>query len=178
MNRLFQKYKHLFLCVALVLSLSLGQSVFSQHEGHNMPGMSKPKPKTKVKRKGGSRKSRKKEPVARKRQPAKTHDMTNMPGMQTPAASAIPSAFPEKMDPHTQMPGMQMPASSPSPNPQAAPQKMDINAPVPAATPTASPHMHMPGMNMPAVIANASSFSGENGPAHAHAHAGSKSISR
>lgn len=150
MNKIFSQYKHLILSATVVLSFSIGQTVVSQHEGHNMPGMSKPKPKTKVKRKAPSRKKR---PVARGKRRAKKHVMGNMPGMpgmQMPSASpslgAQPSASPG-MD--MNMPGMQMPAGSPSPNPQASPEMMDMNMPMSSASPSASPHTHMPGMNMP-----------------------------
>jgi len=42
MSKVFQKYEHGFLSVALVLSFSLGQSSFSQHEGHKMPASKPP----------------------------------------------------------------------------------------------------------------------------------------
>lgn len=89
MTSLFPKYQLALLSVALVLSFSLGQSVFSQHQGHDMQGMSKPKPKAKArhKRKTFQRKKRK---VVRKTAPVHKHDMADMPGMNqaTPAAPA------------------------------------------------------------------------------------------
>jgi hypothetical protein len=69
----------------------------------------------------------------------------NMPGMQMPQAS--PSASPQTQ---MNMPGMQMPSASP--NPQASPQqKMDMNMPMPSASPPSkplpSPMGAMPGMD-------------------------------
>jgi hypothetical protein len=64
----------------------------------------------------------------------------NMPGMQMPAAS--PSASPQTQ---MSMPGMQMPTASP--NPQASPQpKMEMNMPMPAASPTPGAMSGMKGM--------------------------------
>jgi len=150
--------------VVLAVFLSVANlPVLAQHQGHNMPGMSKPKPKSKAT-------TRRKKKVVRKRQPAKKHDMGNMPGMTMPAKPSssptqAPQPSPQQMQmnmpgmpmptsspsasPQTQtnMPGMQMPAASP--NPQASPQqKMDMNMPMPSASPTASPSGEMPGMNM------------------------------
>ena len=51
MNKLFPSYRVRLLFVAIIISLVPGQTVFSQHEGHNMPGMSKSKAKKKVARK-------------------------------------------------------------------------------------------------------------------------------
>ena len=166
MSKMFSHYKYLVLVSLILISLVSGPVAFSQHEGHNMPGMNKPKPKSKakskatskarakVKRRGASRRPR--TLVRKRKQPAKTHDLSNMPGMnmpgmQTPASSGAPNpqAPAEKMDPHMNMPGMQMPAGSPAPNPLASPEKMEMNMPMPAASPGASPHTHMPGMNMP-----------------------------
>ena len=146
MARKFSFYRYPFLVSLILLSFATAPTVFSQHEGHNMPGMSKPKPKpkAKVKRRSGSSRKR---TVARKRTlPAKKHDLNNMPGMQMPASSPStnPAAAPEKMEmnmpmpsaspgaaPHVHLPGMQMPTSSPSPNPPASPEKMDMNTPMP-----------------------------------------------
>ena len=168
MNKSVSHYKHLFLMTALVLSFATGLTVFSQHEGHNMPSMSKPKPKANSKRKAGPRKRK---IAARRKQPAKKHDISNMrgmnmPGMNMPArqaspppgkpASPKPQASPQKMQ--MNMPGMQMPAASPSPGvqPSASPQ-MEMNMPMPSASPTASPEkMDMPGMHMPAPSASPS----------------------
>src|SRR5882762_10559992 len=144
--------------------------VLAQHNMSNMPGMSKskPKPKSKAKKK-----------VARKKQPGKKHDMSNMPGMKMPgmkmsgthgrkpgvrrkkALAQKKSANKTEMD---NMPGMKMPAkpsSSPtqSPVPQPSSGKMPMNMPgmqMPKASPSASPQtqMNMPGMQMPAVSPN------------------------
>ena len=63
--------------------LFAGVPVLAQHDMSNMPGMSKPKPKSKSK--STTRKTAKK---ARKKQTAKQHDMTNMPGMSKPKAKS------------------------------------------------------------------------------------------
>jgi hypothetical protein len=150
---MFSQYKYLILCAAVVLSASVGQNVVSQHEGHSMPGMSKPKPKTKVKRKATPRKKR----LATRRRPAaKKHDMSNMPGMQRPKTSPTPPSTddiliterdtrpealppvlatpPDKPSPHLHVPGMQMPPAAPTPS--TSQEKME-------------PHVHTPGMQMP-----------------------------
>ena len=138
MVKKFSYYKHLFLVSWILISFTTGPTAFSQHEGHNMPGMSKPKPKSKpkakVKRRSAS--SRKRTLVRKRTQPPKKHDMNNMPGMQ-------------------------MPTSSPSPNPPASPEKMEMNMPMPSATPSASPHTHTPGMKMPATTPAAPTASPE-----------------
>src|SRR5205823_10864790 len=89
--------------------------------------------------------------------------MQNMPGMNMPQTSPSPSASPKKME--MNMPGMQMPTASPnrqaSPqqkmemdmpmpaaSPGASPQKMEMNMPMPSASPSASPMAPMPGMEM------------------------------
>ncbi|HKP39328.1 MAG TPA: hypothetical protein VJT71_20895 [Pyrinomonadaceae bacterium] len=86
----------------------------------------------------------------------------NMPGMNMPQTTPSPSASPQKME---DMPGMQMPSASPNPqaspqqkmdmnmpmpsaSPGASPQKMDMNMPMPSASPSASPMGQMPGMDM------------------------------
>lgn len=135
-------------------------TVVAQHDMHNMPGMSKRKPKPKSKAT-----TRRRKKVARKKQPAKKHDMRNMPGMKMPAKppssptqSPAPQASPQMQ---MNMPGMQMPQASPSASPQtqmnmpmptaspaASPQKMDKNMPMPSASPSASPMGQMPGTDM------------------------------
>src|SRR5215510_6073874 len=73
----------------------------------------------------------------------------NMPGMQMPMPKTTPAPSSSPQQPmQMNMPGMQMPSSSP--NPQASPQQMQMNMPLPSASPGASPQqMNMPGMNMP-----------------------------
>jgi hypothetical protein len=149
MTKIFSHYKHLILSATVVLSFSVGQTVVSQHEGHTMPGMSKPKPKPKAKRKPASRRKR---PIVRRKQPAKKHDMANMPGMQPPVTFGTPPASTEKTDPHIHTPGMQMPTTAPAPS--ASPEKAD-------------PHKHMPGMQMPAT-SGAPSASPEKTDPHTH----------
>jgi hypothetical protein len=155
MKKTNRTYKYLVLVSALILSIGTGQAVFAQHEGHDMSkmsGMSKPKPKAKAKAKREVA-ARKRKPKARRKQPAKKADMSNMPVMkmpdhQMPASSPSPNpqASPRQMD--MTMPGHQMPASSTAPNPQASPHQMDMNMPMPSASPAASPMGHMPGMDM------------------------------
>ena len=150
MNRLSQKYKHLLICAALALSFSQGHSVFSQHEGHNMPGMVKAKPKEK-------RRARpRKRTVARKHQPVQKHDMSAMPGMIMPTTPTSPQAAPSP-SPTTQMPGMNMPttpaAPQTAPSPSTHTDMPGMNMPTTPASPQAFPspatHTDMPGMNMP-----------------------------
>jgi len=149
MNERISPYKYLLLTIALLISFATSQIAIAQHEGHDMskmPGMSKPKPKakTKAKRKVAARKRKR---AAGSKEPAKKHDMSkmpgmNMPGMQMPATSPAPNpqASPQQMH---NMPGMQMPATSPAPNPQASPHRMDMNMPMPAASPSSgTTHTH------------------------------------
>ena len=188
MNRVFSHYKHLILLAALILSFSISQTVFSQHDMSNMPGMSKTKAKSKSKATSRKRKTTRKKQTAKKhdmgnmpgmsmpgmkmpgmhrrrvasrrnkaparKNPANKNQMGNMPGMNMPAqpSSSKPSPKSEASPQQTQMnmPGMQMPAASP--NPQASPQqKMEMNMPMPTASPAASPGKveNMPGMQMP-----------------------------
>jgi len=149
MNERISPYKYLLLTIALLISFATSQIAIAQHEGHDMskmPGMSKPKPKakTKAKRKVAARKRKR---AAGSKEPAKKHDMSkmpgmNMPGMQMPATSPAPNpqASPQQMH---NMPGMQMPSTSPAPNPQASPHRMDMNMPMPAASPSSgTTHTH------------------------------------
>jgi hypothetical protein len=164
------------LCAAFLLVASL--PVFAQHDMSNMPGMSKskPKPKSKAKRRKATRKkkptgkhqmgkmpgmnmpgmnmrkstARRKKTTAQ-RKPANKSKMGNMPGMDMsaqPSSSPKPSPKSEASSQQMQMnmPNMQMPAASPTP--QASPQqKMEMNMPMPAASPAASPGKM--DMNMP-----------------------------
>ncbi|MDQ1640101.1 MAG: hypothetical protein QOF62_3440 [Pyrinomonadaceae bacterium] len=169
---MFSLHKNLLLIIAVVTFLAMGQAVFAQHEGHDMskmPGMSKAKPKVKAKTKRKA--ARKRKPTVRRKQPAKKHDMSSMPGMNMPghkmpasSPSPNPQASPQPMD--MNMPGMNMPASSPSPNPQASPQPMDMNMPgmnMPASSlspnPQASPQQKM-DMNMPMPAASPATGTG------------------
>src|SRR5229473_2556053 len=103
--------------------------VLAQHDMSNMPGMSKSKPKPK---------SRAKKKVARKKQPGKKHDMSNMPGMKMPGMKMSgtrrrkPGARNRKAPAQknsanktdmSNMPGMKMPAkpsSSPTQGPKSS----------------------------------------------------------
>ena len=146
MSKLVQNYKQIFLSAALVMSFSLSQAVFSQHEGHDMSGMNMSKASPK-KRTALTKHTTKKRRVQKKRRRARgKHPMgdMSMPGMNMPAA---PHAAPSTT-PHTHRPGMNMPAASASP--AAAPEKMDMNMPMPTPSASPAPHTHMPGMKMPA----------------------------
>lgn len=151
----------LSLLVIISLTLFVPRSIVAQNDMQNMPGMKMPKPKPKARRKAAPKKKRLE---ARRRRPAKKHQMGNIPGMKMPgrkmpntqaAPSAKRSASPTTQSSPQQMqmnmPNMQMPAASPSP--QASPQqKMEMNMPMPAASPAASPgkmEMNTPGMQMP-----------------------------
>jgi hypothetical protein len=135
-----------FICLSLLSAIVIVSLMFTStatavaqgHDMQNMPGMGK-----------GKSKSPKKTTKAKKRRPAKKHNMANMPGMNMPGmnmpqTSPSPSASPQKME--MNMPGMQTPTASP--NPQASPQQsMEMNMPMPAASPGASPQKM--DMNMP-----------------------------
>ena len=149
-----------------------GSVVYAQHPRHDMskmPGMTKAKPKPK-----SNAPRRKKREVTKKKQIAKKHDMSDMPGMSMPGMK-MPGRHRRKVGPRGRkapvqkspanknemdnMPGMKMPAkpsSSPkqSATPQPSPQQMQMNMPgmqMPAASPNpqASPEQKM-NMPMPA----------------------------
>src|SRR5687768_3981202 len=156
MKKIFSHYKLLFLSAALLLSFSVGQNVVSQHEGHTMPGMSKPKPKAKTKARRQVRRRaplRTKKPVARRKQPVKKHDRANMRGT---TVRQTPSARPASTAPHVHTPGMPMPATTPKPaTTDLHPHSPGTPTAAPESVPTASPqktepHVHTPGMPMPA----------------------------
>lgn len=151
LKRLFLSSRHLFLSAALIvsfsLSFSLSQSVFAQHEGHAMPGMSKPKPKPganrtrkpirTVRRKSARRKSA---TLAPSTKPASTppgtskpagHDRTPGMVMPSPVASPAAASSPHPAETHV----MPTPAKSPSAGPQV-PAQHDMHMPHQAATPT------------------------------------------
>jgi hypothetical protein len=127
---------------------------------HNMPGMSKSKPAAKKKRTS-----------ARKRKPAKKHDMANMPGMKMSGTQSSrkkqtlqrePSSTKQQMGnmPGMKMPGMNMPATQPTAKPNASTQQKNMpgmNMPQTTPSPSASPQkmeMNMPGMQMPTASPN------------------------
>ncbi|HEV2884489.1 MAG TPA: hypothetical protein VGW36_06495, partial [Pyrinomonadaceae bacterium] len=132
MNKRIFQFKTIRILSLVVVLFVFSPVVFAQHEGHVMPGVSKPKPKprARAKRKTVRRKKRvsaKKRPA--KSQPAPKHNMTTMPGMHNPKAGT----------PHANMPHAQ-PASSPK----------SVVAPVQST----SPHQtHTPGMHTPATPA-------------------------
>ena len=161
---------------ALVFStflLAANLPVLAQHDMSNMPGMSKPKAKSKAKAT-----TRKKRKVVRKKQTAKKHALGNMPGMNMPGMNMSdmhkrePGSRGKKASAQKnfanknqmgKMPGMNMPAQPSSPKqsavPQSSPQQMPMNMPgmqMPQASPSASPQtqMNMPGMQMPSASPN------------------------
>lgn len=177
MTKVFRQYGYLCLLVLIFVSLSAGQVALSQHEGHTMPGMSKPKPKAKVKRKQATRRKR---AVVRKLQPARKRDVRNMPAKQMPAVLPTPSTSAETIAPHRHTPGMQMPAASPTPfasSETTDPQRHTPGMPMPAASPTLStsseataPHTHTPRMATPATSPSPTA-SGEEADSHIHSTA-------
>ena len=96
MSKLFLKFERAFLCAAVVLSCSLGQSALSQHQGHQMPSSKPPKvspfPTPSP---------------APSATPATPQPKSEMPGMQAPAASPSPA-------PPADAGHMHMPANNPS----------------------------------------------------------------
>jgi hypothetical protein len=166
-----------FLIALMLLVVSV--PVQAQHDMSNMPGMSKPKAKSR-----SQATSRKKKKPTRKKQIAKKHDMSNMPGMDMPGmkmsgmhrrkGTSRRKRTPARRSAANQqsmgnMPGMKMPAQSASPKqsavPQSSPQPMQMEMPVmqmpssspsPGVQPSASPQMDMtmPGMQMPSASPN------------------------
>jgi hypothetical protein len=134
---------------AFLLAASL--PAFAQHDMHNMPGMSHPKPKAKARTKRVPRKKKR----ATRRRPkaavAPTHDMHDMPGMTMPAEQ--PAAVPVAPAPgHVHTPGMQMPSPAPINSQPAAAAQTHTHPPAPGTSPAVSPHagMSMPGIELPA----------------------------
>jgi hypothetical protein len=165
MSRTFLSHRYLSLSAALILAFSIGHTVFSQHEGHDMAGMHKTKPT-----------ARKKKSPARKKTQVKKHQMGNMAGMNMPGMQkgkpvrrrnrTRMTSQPAKKHQLENMPGMNMPQSpsSTSPGHQASPGHKDMNMPgmhtqgsssPPSAKPTASPQMDM-NMPMPGMSHGAS----------------------
>src|SRR5438128_1250900 len=138
-----------------------------KHNMANMPGMTMPG----MNMSGMHKQTRRKKRTTRRKQSTTKHQMGNMPGMKMPAmkmpatqtspapkpspqrmnmpgmnipqTSPSPSALPQKME--MNMPGMQMPSASP--NSQASPQpKMELNMPMPGASPSPGAMSGMKGM--------------------------------
>jgi hypothetical protein len=160
------------LSALIVTGLIVTPTTNALGQGHDMQGMSgmkMPKPKSKPRRKAAPRKKR---VAARRRPPAKKHQMRSMPGMKMPGmkntqtapspkqtATPTTNPSPQQMQmnvpmqaqgspspsPQTQtnMPGMQMPTASP--NPQASPEKK-MNMPMPTASPSPGAMGEMKGM--------------------------------
>jgi hypothetical protein len=138
-----------------------GAQALAQHQGHNMPGMSKTKPAASKKPTAVRKKKR---TIKKKRHLAsnsKKRKAGRMPGMNMPGHTMTrsrqvqPSPEPANM-PGMNMPDYQMPATPkalPSPAAQASPDHANMpghQMPAPPA-PQASPeaHTHQPGMQMP-----------------------------
>ncbi|MEA2203780.1 MAG: hypothetical protein QOE77_556 [Blastocatellia bacterium] len=131
---------------AILLAVSLLSGgvahTFAQHQGHDMPGMSKAKPV-------GRKTVQKKRKVVRKKR--KAAGKRRRSAVKTP--SVVPS--PVRAMPDHQMPAM--PKAPPSPVAQPTPDHRNMPGMMPAhqnpisATPQASPepHVHIPGMQMP-----------------------------
>ncbi|MFL6207826.1 MAG: hypothetical protein ACJ74W_03210 [Pyrinomonadaceae bacterium] len=114
--------------VILILLVGLGASVRAgQHEGHDMPGMTMPKPKPKS--------------TPRKRVPPK----------RAPTAPAQPTPTPTDTHNMHDMPGMAQPTPTPATPvtvnepPPAAPASEQQPAPSPTSSATPSPEMNMQG---------------------------------
>src|SRR6478736_3351041 len=123
---------------ALVLAFSVGQRVFSQHEGHDMPGMHMPKARAKQKP-TPKLVRRNKRAATKKHRLVKKINMTAMQGMNmsaTQPTASTPASQPSPTPPE-HMPGMNMPATQPTTS-------------TPASQPSPTPPEQMPGMNMPA----------------------------
>jgi hypothetical protein len=131
--------------VFVTLLLVSNSTLLAQHDMSNMPGMSKPKSKSKAT-------TRKKRKATRKKQAAKKHDMGKMPGMNMPAKPSSSSkqsgaSQPSPQQTQMNMPGMQMPTASQ--NPQTSPEQK-MNMPMPMASPSPGETGGMKGMeNMP-----------------------------
>jgi len=155
MSKTIKELGAMLISLGLVCGLVLCEAgvapAFAQHEGHNMPGMTKKKPAARQK---GKAVRKKKRITRRRRRPApKPQAMEHLPGMHQPGhqmpSAPSPQASP---DPHANMPGHQMPAS---PAPKSSPEPAHMNmpghqmpvSPAPQASP--EPHAHMPGMPMP-----------------------------
>ncbi|MBC8031383.1 MAG: hypothetical protein H7Z16_14835 [Pyrinomonadaceae bacterium] len=152
MKRPFQSYKRMFLSAAVILSFSIqvsfNQSVIAQHEGHVMPGVSKPKPKSaarrKPKRKIRRRASAKRPQVNKSTGTPAPAGHKHTPGMVMPAPTASPAAPVPAGHEHT--PGMVMPAPTASPASSGVPQtpQHDVHTPSSHPSPHPSPNPAQP----------------------------------
>lgn len=135
MSKLLQKFKLAYLSAALLVSFSLGQRVFSQHEGHDMQGMHKAQRGQKKKAAKTKHRKNKRKAQTNRSGAGRKHQMGDMSGMN--------------------MPGLDLPdPKPPSPeNNQAPTTHQSAQVPVTPATSGAAsdpaPHTHMPGMKMP-----------------------------
>jgi len=133
-----RQFKYLLLALVITLACSLDQPVFAQHEGHTMPGVTKPKPKARTRRQTKRpAPSRNRRRAAKRQQPASkpaasaphVHSPVNIEAATAPAPSAMPAApSPSPATPHMHPPDLHPPAVQPGPSP----------------APTAAPHMHAP----------------------------------
>ena len=159
MSMRFSLHKKLFL-LTLTFSLFMpGQAALTafQHEGHTMPGMSKPKPKARARVKRRTT-ARRKKSISRRRQPAAKRPLT-------------PSTSPQKTTPHVHAPAEQMPAQSPAPTEKSSPHVHTPGMPMPTPAPTPSaeplPHVHTPDPQKPVSSATPSASDQKTAP-HVH----------
>ncbi|HYJ87522.1 MAG TPA: hypothetical protein VEW46_15785 [Pyrinomonadaceae bacterium] len=144
MNREWLKFRQVInWSLVVLLLMALAPTMLAQHEGHTMPNMSKPKPKTTPRRKA-RRKPRRKTAAQRPKSaqpaaiPAAPGHAGHTPGMvmPSPAASPAPASSPHTM--HTS--DTPKPASSPDARPQESPGQHEMHMPKTTPSPSASPH--------------------------------------
>ncbi len=114
--------------VLMVLFVGLGAAAHAQHEGHNMPGMSEPKPKPTPRKPTAQNRPATPQPSPT---PTQTHDVHDMPGMAQPTpTAAAPVNANEQSAPATPMKMDEQSAPSPTSNvaPAAAPAGPDPHA--------------------------------------------------
>jgi hypothetical protein len=160
MSKTFSHCKYLFIVSLILTSFAIGQAAFSQHEGHDMSSMGKPKPKAKVKRKVGSRRMKL---LVRKKQSASMHGLRRM---RSPVTSPTPPATDDRNLQVSERPMPDMPSMAPSSPQQQDPHRHEQTMPMPQTSEPqalprpspekAAPHVHTPGMQMPASSATPS----------------------
>ncbi|HKO99475.1 MAG TPA: hypothetical protein VJU86_20915 [Pyrinomonadaceae bacterium] len=124
---------------AITIAFSASEVAFAQHEGHTMPGATKPKPKRTVRRKPTKKRRAAPKRVQSSTKVAPVTDQhvhppaAKEPGVLPPSISPIPSS-----SPHTHAPDMNMPAVQPGPAPLQMTTPHMHTSPA-AAAPTESP---------------------------------------
>jgi len=159
----FHKVVAMLMAVSWMFLLTIVPPALAQHEGHNMPGMSKSKAATQVKKKPVRRKGK---PTKKKTRSVLSKQKTvttpeHVPGHQMPTPPA-PANAPPTDDPHANMPGMKhpaapslaTPAASPDPHRHNPEMEMPQASPKPTTMPANSPHTHA-NMPMPAATPGA-----------------------